>query len=188
MVTRRRTSPPLRTCPRITASMQRTRIGTRDCYSLIAVCAGLLAAAPTLGAQTATQVVTFSVIRAPSTAMTFATSSLAAPARRAVVEATRASVNGSTYTINTTEANQKITASLHAPLPRDVSLSLSLAPPTGAWSSGPTTLLDAATDVVGRISQVSADALSMEYTITARTDAPRRTMKPVVAFTITGGA
>ena len=157
-----------------------------------AVTIGLCTAALVLGvqrvhAQTATQLVTFSVIRPARTAMMASATTFNAPSLHKDGKSTRASVSGSSFAISTNESNQKIAASLNAPMPRGVSLAASLTPPAGAWTAGVTPLGGTARDVVGGVSRASADALALEYTLTARADAPRSSLKTVVTFTITGG-
>jgi hypothetical protein len=152
--------------------------------------AGFLAGIHRLEAQTATQVVTFSVIRPALTAMTSPSAAFNTSSIRPSVNSTsstRASVTGSNYAISTNESNQKIAASLVAPMPRGVSLAASLTPPVGAWSRGATQLGVTARDVVGGVSRSSSDSLALEYTLVARADAPRATLNTVVTFTITGG-
>jgi hypothetical protein len=135
--------------------------------------AGFLAGIHRLEAQTATQVVTFSVIRPALTAMTSPSAAFNTSSIRPSVNSTsstRASVTGSNYAISTNESNQKIAAS-----------------PVGAWSRGATQLGVTARDVVGGVSRSSSDSLALEYTLVARADAPRATLNTVVTFTITGG-
>jgi hypothetical protein len=138
-------------------------------------------------AQVAFQTVQFSVILPPRTTMVATSSSFKASVPVAG-KSTQASVSGSSYGISTNEVNQKIAASLNAPMPRGASLVAALTPPVGAWSAGATALGATATDVVGGVSHTSVDALGLQYTLIARRDAPRQDFKTVVTFTITGGA
>ena len=97
---------------------------------------------------------------------------------------TTAAVAGSSYGITTNEVNQKITASLDAPLPRGVSLSVSLGAPAGAKSKGTKALGTASADVVTGITAVSASELPITYTLSGSAEkcGPR-----VVTYTITSG-
>lgn len=149
--------------------------------------AALLLGVHRVDAQTATQTVTFSVIRAASTAMLAPATVFNVPSVHTGATATRASVAGSSYAISTNESNQKIALSLDAPLPRGVTLAAALTPPAGAWSTGATPLGNTARDVVGGVTQSTAEELSLEYTLTNRANAPRSALNSVVTFTITGG-
>ena len=162
--------------------------GCRRSVALIGLCAAsLLLSGQRAEAQTATQLVTFSVIRPARTAMLASATTFSAPSLPADGKSTRASVTGSSYAINTNESNQKIAASLDAPMPRGFSLAASLTPPAGAWSTGATPLGAAARDVVGGVSRANSDALSLEYTLTTPAHLPRSAPRAVVTFTITGG-
>ena len=175
--------------PRISAPAVEVAVGgrLRSAVRMVFCAASLLLSAQLVQAQTATQVVTFSVIRAARTAMMASATTFNVPSLNTAGNSTRAAITGSSYAFSTNEANQKIAASLDAPMPRGVSLAAALTPPVGAWSTGVTPLGNTARDVVGGVSQSSADALSLQYTLTSRTDVPRSALRTSVTFTITGG-
>lgn len=146
----------------------------------------LLASAGTAAAQ-ATQTASYevqainqiSVAGSPSLTINTATAGSAPTAVTA----------GATYAITTNETNRKITAGLDAAMPDGVSLSMSLAAPTGATSAGAVTLLTTAQDVVTAISTLNESGLSITYGLSATAAAGvvaagTRT----VTFTITAGA
>ncbi|MEO7455759.1 MAG: hypothetical protein ABIY52_05810, partial [Gemmatimonadaceae bacterium] len=110
----------------------------------------LVIGAGCLQAQTASQAVTFKVIPMNRVAIASASASFS-PQRAATNSAPTnvARVGGSSYGITTNEVNQKITASLDAPLPAGTTLSVAMAAPAGAASKGAKTLGTAASlDVV----------------------------------------
>jgi hypothetical protein len=118
------------------------------------------AAANRLAAQQqVTQTVRIEVIglnHATATAMT-------APVRQ---RATSASVASGNLSLTTSEANQKITASLDRALPSGMTLSMAVAAPNGAETAGRTTLrADTASDVVTGLP--TGDTKSMPVQITA---------------------
>ena len=155
-------------------------------HSVIAVCGSLALAlcAGQVQAQTATQMVRFKVVAMNRVAIASASASLTMQRPSAANVRTTAAVAGSSYGITTNEANQKITASLNAPLPRGVSLSVALAAPDGAKSKGTKALGTASADVVTGITAVSASELPITYTLSGSAEkiGPR-----VVTYTITSG-
>lgn len=73
-----------------------------------------------------------------------------------------------TYSITTNEANKNINAVLGLPaMPTGVTLSVSLAAPLGATSSGATLLSATAAPVVTGINQVNASGLGITFTLSA---------------------
>lgn len=169
------------------ADVQRCSSPLRSAARIGVCAAAIMCGVNALEAQTASQIVRFSVVLAPHTAMSAPSPAFSTPLARSAREATRASVAGSSYAISTNESNQKIAASLDAPMPGGVSLAASLTPPIGAWSTGATPLGDTARDVVGGISRTSTNALPLDYMLSGRVDMPRLAPKRVVTFTITGG-
>lgn len=151
----------------------------------------ILAVAPCgLEAQTATQVVTFSVVSSSRVAI----GNLAAPALAEVTAAyatsrTSARVAATNYAVATNEKNQKITASLDAPVSSALSLSVALGAPRGAVSKGPRTLRTTATDVVTEITGSDGAALPMTYQWNSAPAASMTALKHrVVTYTITAGS
>ncbi|CAN5563621.1 hypothetical protein BH09GEM1_BH09GEM1_44520 [soil metagenome] len=137
-----------------------------------------------LAAQTATQVVTFSVVSSSRVAI----GNLAAPLRTVTTlsDRTRTSavVAGSTYAVSTNERNQKITASLDVGVPHAIALAVALGAPRGAASKGLTLLGTTATDVVTGISGADGSDLPMTYQWRGSAGAVRNR---VVTYTITAG-
>ena len=152
--------------------------------------AGVLAlgfSASTLSAQVATQTVTFSVVSTSRAAISGTASPMIVRSATGSRAPTSASVGGATYAITTNEANQKIAASLDRPMPAGVSLSVSLQAPAGAASLGLKTLGTASADVVTGVSAVSAAALPIVYSLSAKADVDSTPRNRVVTFTITAG-
>jgi hypothetical protein len=94
-----------------------------------------------------------------------------------------------TYAITTNETNQKITAQIDSDTPAGVTLSASLAAPSGGTSAGAVQLSTTAQDVVTGISTVNASGLNVTYTLSATAAAgvvPSTTR--TVTYTIVAGA
>ena len=115
------------------------------------------ASARKVEAQTASQLVRFSVL----------------PASRASVEPVTkplssrgAATTESRYAFGTTEPNRKITASLDRSMP-GVSLTVYLTPPSGASSRGPVLLETVANDLVTSIPVSSESGLPVRYMLNA---------------------
>jgi K+-sensing histidine kinase KdpD len=142
-----------------------------------------------LRAQTATQVVTFSVVSSSRVAI----GNLAAPVQMAAPSSDRASrtsamVAGTSYLVTTNEKNQKISASLDASVPNALSLSVALGAPHGAMSNGPRTLGTTATDVVTGITGSDGAPLPMRYQWNGSSSGSAAALKHrVVTYTITAG-
>src|SRR3954467_5865721 len=126
----------------------------------------LMLSAATSEAQTARQLVTFSVIPASRVAMSSVEPVAVRPAGRTSA-ATGASISGSHYGITTNEANQKITAAIDSVLPAGMTLTVNVAAPKGAASTGARTLGTASLDVVTGISAVNADDLPISYSVSS---------------------
>ena len=148
----------------------------------VAAAVTLVIGAGSVHAQTATQVVTFKVVAANRMAFGSASASVSVQRPSASAAPTSASVAGSSYGITTNEVNQKISASINAPLPAGETLAVSLAAPAGATSKGMKTLSTQPADVVTGISAVNADALPVTYQVTGNARGAR-----VVTYTITAG-
>jgi hypothetical protein len=144
-------------------------------------------AAHDASAQTAEQMVTYEV--APVDQITVTGSpSLVINAATAGTGLTSASASGS-YAITTNGTGRKITASLDTDMPDDVTLTVSLAAPSGATSAGTVTLDNTARDVVTGITEVNQSGLSITYGLSATVAAgvvPQGNKQ--VTYTITAGA
>ena len=143
--------------------------------------------ASSLSAQVATQTVTFSVVSTSRAAISGTASPMLVRSATGSRVPTSASVGGATYAITTNELNQKIAASLDRPMPAGVSLSVSLQAPAGAASLGLKNLRTASADVVTGISAVSAAALPIVYSLSAKADVDSTPRNRIVTFTITAG-
>ena len=155
---------------------------------VLGVCMTILAVHPqAVVAQTATQVVTFSVVLSSRVAIGNLAS--AAPVEAAVAYRkirTSAVVAGATYAVATSEANQKITASLDAPVPGNLSLAVALDPPRGAASKGLRGLSTTGTDVVTGITGSEGAVLPMRYRWNSAAAAAVLRNR-IVTYTITAG-
>lgn len=141
-----------------------------------------------LSAQTATQVVTFSVVSSSHVAV----GNLAAPLRSVSTAPDRtrprAVIAGTRYAVTTNERNQKISASLDAVVPNALGLAVSLGAPRGAASKGLTLLGTTAKEVVTGISGVDGADLPMTYQWKDTPAASAGSLRSrVVTYTITAG-
>lgn len=158
----------------------------RDTVVLL-LAAGALAPAGAL-AQTATQVVTFSVVPINRVAVAGAPASLVVSSATAGQAPTSVTAAGGTYAVTTNESNKKITASLDQALPAGVSLEVSLAAPVGAAAAGSVPLSTSASDLVTGISSISAASLPITYRLTASPSAQvSGAATRTVTFTIVSG-
>lgn len=142
--------------------------------------------AGTAAAQ-ATQVVNFEVQAIDNIAFTGTPSLIvsAAPAGGGPTSVTDATA---TYAITTNQSNRKITAQIDAAMPTDVTLSVTLAAPAGATSTGAIDLTTTAQDVVTGISNASESGLGVTYTLSAaETAAPTGPSSRTVTYTVIAG-
>ncbi|HEV7587517.1 MAG TPA: hypothetical protein VGO40_05255 [Longimicrobium sp.] len=101
---------------------------------------------------------------------------------------TSATANAS-YAVTTNETNRKVTAQIDADTPSGVTLSASLAAPSGATSAGAVQLGTTAQDVVTGIGTVNASGLNVTYTLSATAAAGVvPSTSRTVTYTITAGA
>lgn len=145
-------------------------------------------AAPVSEAQfTASQAITFSISAINQIAFvgspTLTVSTAAAGAAPSSVTNATA-----TWAVTTNQSGAKITASIPTVMPAGVTLSSSLAAPTGAASAGFKSLTTVATDLVTGITKVAQGAMVVTYRLDATpaagvVSAQSRT----VTYTITGG-
>ncbi|HEU4628107.1 MAG TPA: hypothetical protein VFS08_00070 [Gemmatimonadaceae bacterium] len=155
--------------------------------TLLTAAALVLATAGTAAAQTGTQDVGYEVQAINQIALT-GSPSLAITAATAGSAPTTVTANA-TYAITTNETSRKITAQIESDMPSGVTLSVTLAAPTGATSAGAVTLGSTAQDVVTGISTLNESGLSVTYTLSATAAAgvvPAGTR--TVTYTITAGA
>ena len=147
----------------------------------------VVVAAPLAHAQTATQTVTFAVnainqiafVGAPSLTITTA---VAGSAPTSVTDAT------ASWAVTTNQTGAKISASIASDMPAGLTLSSSLAAPTGGTSAGFLSLSTVAVDLVTGITKLAQGALGVSYTLDATPAAGVVTSATrVVTYTITGG-
>ena len=148
---------------------------------------GMVAAASTAQAQTATQDVTIQVNAISRIAVTGGAQSLTITTATAGSEPTAATATVN-WAITTNQTNQKVTASLDAALPANVTLSANMAQPTGATSAGSQALGTTAVDLVTGISALAQGGLGLTYTLaaTAAAGVVASTTR-TVTYTITAG-
>lgn len=146
----------------------------------------LLTVASTAQAQNATQNVTFqvnainqiSVAGSPSLTINTATAG----------SAPTAATGAATWAVTTNQSNAKIIASLDSDMPTGLTLTVNLGAPTGASSTGATSLSSASVDLVTGITKKAEGALPVGYSLSATTDAGVvSSTSRTVTFTITGG-
>jgi hypothetical protein len=137
---------------------------------------------------TATQTVTYAVtaineisVSGNPGALTVSTAT-AGSAPNAVTDAS------TTYSITTNEPTRKITGAINTDMPSGLTLSVTLAAPTGATSAGKKALTSVATDLVTAISTLNESAKTITYELAATSAAgvvPSATK--TVTLTITAG-
>lgn len=93
-----------------------------------------------------------------------------------------------TWAVTTNQSNAKITGSLNAALPANVTLTVDLVAPTGATSAGAQPLGTTSVDLVTAITRVAEGALGVTYTLSATAAAGVvASTTRTVTYTITGG-
>lgn len=137
-------------------------------------------------AQTATQTLTFQVDAINQIA--FAGSpSLVVSTATAGNEPGVASA-GASWAVTTNQSSAKISASLNAALPANVTLTVDLAAPSGATSAGAQPLGTTAVDLVTGLTRVAQSGLGVTYTLSATAAAGVvASTTRTVTYTITGG-
>ena len=138
-------------------------------------------------AQTATQTVTYQVNAINQIAVT-GTPSLLINAATAGSAPTSVQSSGNTWSVTTNQSTAMITASIPTAMPTGLTLSVNLAAPTGATSTGLTAIGTTAVNVVTGITKLNASGLALTYQLDATAAAGVVTSATkVVTFTITGG-
>lgn len=93
-----------------------------------------------------------------------------------------------TVTVTTSGTNQKILARLSTALPPGVSLTMSIAPPTGATGHGNVSLTTSDQNIVtGLPDATTYSNLSITYTLTATTSATIETIMRTVVISLAAG-
>ena len=144
-------------------------------------------AASALLAQTASHVLTFQVSAINQVSVS-GTPSLTINAAVAGSAPTTVTATGSTYSVTTNQSGAKITAAIDAAMPTGVTLSTTLAAPSGGTSAGIKSLSATATDVVTGITKLNAAGLAITYQLDATAAAGVvASATRTVTYTITGG-
>lgn len=152
--------------------------------------AGALAVAAPLGAicaQTATQVVRFEVTAINQIGVSGAPAPLAITTATAGSSLTSVTSGGSSFAVTTNESNKKITAALDQPLPGGITLEVSLAAPSGAFSASFVSLSTSGADLVTGISAMNATSLPLTYRLSATPQASIGVQTRTVTYTIVSG-
>jgi hypothetical protein len=137
-------------------------------------------------AQTATQTLTFQVDAINQIAFTGSPSLVINTA--AAGSNPNSATTAVSWSVTTNQSNAKITASLDAALPANVTLTVDLAAPSGATSAGAQSLSTTAVDLVTAITRVAESALAVTYTLSATAAAGVvASTTRTVTYTITGG-
>ncbi len=128
--------------------------------------AGILSLHAVAG-PTAQQTVTYEVSAINELSVSAATASLTVNSATAGAAPNAATDTSTTYAITTNELNRKITGSINTDMPSGVTLSVSLAAPTGAFSLGKTLLTSSAADLVLDISTLNESNKAISYELAA---------------------
>lgn len=148
-----------------------------------------LAASAVLAGPTAQQTVTYEVSAINELSVSSPTVSLTVNAATAGSAPTAASDSSTSYAITTNESNRKITGILNTAMPSGVSLSASLAAPTGATSVGPVALTGTAQDLVTGISTLNESGKVITYNLSATSAAGVvPSASKTVTLTVTAGS
>ena len=90
-----------------------------------------------------------------------------------------------TYAVTTNGTQKKITAELDTDMPNGLTLSATMAAPSGATSVGKTALSSNAVDLVTNVTKVRGNGLSLSYEAVATVDANPENVSRTVTYTIT---
>jgi hypothetical protein len=147
---------------------------------------GLAGAAAALATNAATQTVSFTIAAINEISVSASTLSLTVNSATAGSAPTAATDNTTSYAITTNGGadGKRITAKINTDMPTGVTLSVELAAPTGASSSGVVPLTLTPTSVVTGIDSVAQSGLQIAYTLSATQAAGQSTGSKTVTFTI----
>lgn len=154
--------------------------------STVALAALVAGSAPApASAQTAVQTVRFEVLAINRIAVS-GTPTLAIRANPG--QTTTATSTVATWSVTTNQTGAKVTAALAEPMPKGLTLALSLGAPAGATSTGLQPLGTTPVNVVTNVSRLSAANLPMTYELDANVGAGTNLSgSRAVMLTITGG-
>lgn len=146
----------------------------------------IVAASLPARAQTATQTLSFQVDAINQIAFS-GSPSLVVSTATAGNEPGNATA-AATWAVTTNQSNAKITASINAALPSNVTLTVDLASPAGATTAGAQALGTTAVDLVTGLTRVAQGGLAVTYTLSATAAAGVvASTTRTVTYTITGG-
>ncbi len=135
---------------------------------------------------TAQQTVTYEVSAINELSVSSPTVSLNVNAATAGSAPTSATNSATSYAITTNETGRKITGSINTVMPSGVTLSVSLAAPTGGTSAGSQALGTTAVDLVSGIATLNESGRAISYTLAATSAAGVvPSASKTVTFTIT---
>jgi hypothetical protein len=147
----------------------------------------VVAAAASASAQTATQTVTMQV-DAINLISVAGTPSLTISAAVAGGAPTSVTSTGNTWAVTTNQSGAKITAKIATAMDPGITLSASMAAPTGGTSANYQALGTTAVDLVTGITKLNETGLALSYKLDATAAAGTLSSTTrVVTFTITGG-
>lgn len=138
---------------------------------LLLVTLALPLAATEARAQTATQTVTFQVDTIKAMSASGDPGKLVVNSATAGSSPDDATDNSTSWAVTTNLSNTKVTGSIDTNMPSGVTLTVSLAAPSGASSSGDISLSTTDQDLVTGVSQVAESGLTITYTLSATTGA-----------------
>ena len=148
--------------------------------------AGLSFSISVLASDTANQTVTLSVSAINEIAVSGNPAALTVNSATAGSAPIAATDSSTTYAITSNESNKKITAQVDSDLPAGTALTVALAAPTGASSTGPVNLSTVPVDAVTGISQLNESGKSISYSFSATAAAGTvESTTRTVTFTVT---
>lgn len=151
------------------------------------IIAGLGAGAAYAG-DSATQTVTYEVQAINELSVSAATASLTVNSATAGAAPNVATDATTSYAITTNETNRKITGAINSNMPSGVTLSVTLAAPTGGTSAGKQALSTTAVDLVTGIATLNESGKSISYELAATAAAGVvASATKTVTLTITAG-
>ena len=100
-------------------------------------------------------------------------------------QAPDAATTSSSYAVSTNGSQKKISAALDVNMPSGLTLSATMAAPSGASSAGKQALTSSAVDLVTNITRVRGTGLSLDYEAAATVDAVPDSYVRTVTYTIT---
>ncbi len=128
---------------------------------------------PLEAATTANATITYTIGSIDSLAISGNPGTLTINSATAGSSPTAASDTTTTYAVTTNNSGRTITGQLSSALPTGVSLSVTLAAPTGATSAGSVTLTTSPQSLVTGISTIAEGSLLVTYYLTATTGSPQ---------------